>query len=192
MKLRTGTEIRFAQSEYHRGCLFNEKASRRGSPKTTCRQGTGFCRPVQPCSAARAYPCSVRALGQTWSVRRRSVVAWRHPQRQALCVQSLPPYPYPALPDAPAMGSLDWGWCAWCWRPVQYPYLIDGLGALCDTCDQNSREGFRPPWQPDGRARVARWLVFFFHIRRLPPNSRPLPDQVRDLIAEFLEYRCTP
>ena len=93
---------------------------------------------------------------------------------------------------APAMGSMDWGWCAWCWVWVEEPYMIDGLGALCETCDRNSLEGMRPPWQPDARARKAQWLRLFFDVGRLPPNSHPLPEVLLERLAEFLEFRCSP
>lgn len=90
------------------------------------------------------------------------------------------------------MGSIEWGRCAWCWVWVDWPYIIDGLGILCDSCLESDARGERPPWQPDGRARKAQWLRLFFDDRRLPPNSQPLAEVVHALIAQFLEHRSTP
>ena len=91
-----------------------------------------------------------------------------------------------------AMGSIEWGRCAWCWAWVDWPYIIDGLGIMCETCLESDGRGERPPLQPDGRARKAQWLRQFFGDRRFPPNSQPLPEVVHALIAQFLEHRSTP
>ena len=88
------------------------------------------------------------------------------------------------LPDS--MGSIDWAWCEWCWYTIWTPYIIDRVGCLCSVCQRRWLEGLRPPWQPDGVARMAHWLRQFFDPSRDRPASRPLPEELHERIALYL------
>ena len=72
------------------------------------------------------------------------------------------------------MGSLGWAQCYWCWRWEYAMYIPDWVGRpLCMWCGDREMDGYRPPWQPDARARL-----------QLVLQSR-LPGRAAELVAEF-------
>ena len=84
--------------------------------------------------------------------------------------------------SGPAMGSLGWAQCAWCWTWEYNMYILDGIMApLCGDCLDRFCEGQRPPWQPDGVARQAALLRMTFR-----PAPTQVPDEAVQIIAEFL------
>ena len=61
------------------------------------------------------------------------------------------------------MGSLGWEQCYWCWKWVDGMYIPNPIEEpLCAECLWNWVRGQRPPWQPDSRERLRKFLARIF------------------------------